>query len=155
MKRLALLALAVGCGTDPAQIAGTYTTALTNRDNGCNYGNWTVGGQASGIPVQFTQSDKSVSATVMGLAGGALSLAFGSNVFTGTIDGNNLDLTLTGNVGQNMGNCAYTRNAEIVGSYANNSITGSVRYTNVDNGNSDCLKGCISLQDFAGSRPPM
>src|SRR5262249_22609792 len=108
----------------------------------------------SGVGVQFTQSDKSVSATVMGVAGGLLSSAFGTNVFTGTISDVNLDLTITGNVGQTMGNCAYTRNAEIVATYANNTITGSVRYTNKDNANSDCAIGCVSIQDFAGSRPP-
>ena len=154
MKRFVLLAVLAGCGTDPAQVAGNYTVALTNRTNGCNYANWQVDQSTSGVAVQFTQTDTSISATVNGLAGGALSLVLGTNVFTGSIDGNALDLKITGTVGQTMGNCAYTRNAEIVATYANNSISGSVRYTNADNGNSDCVPGCVSLQDFAGSRPP-
>jgi len=77
MKRLVLLAILGGGGTDPAQVAGTYTRDLTNRDNGCNYANWQVGNTASGIPVQFTQNGSSVSATVMGVAGGLLSLGLG------------------------------------------------------------------------------
>jgi hypothetical protein len=152
MKRLVLLLL-VGCGTDPAQIAGTYTTALTNGADGCNYGS-TAGQQTTGVMVDFTQSGSSVSATVNGLAGVALGAALGTNVFTGSIDGTSLDLTITGTAGKTMGNCAFTRNAEIVGTYANNSISGQIRYTNADNGNSDCLVGCVTLQDFAGSRPP-
>jgi len=154
MKRLALALVLAACGTDTAQIAGTYTTALTNGANGCNYANWQVGNMTTGVSVQFTQSNTNVSATVQGVPGGALSLAFGNNVFTGSIDGTALDLTLTGTVPQATGNCAFTRNAEIIGTYANNSINGTIHYTNADNKNSDCVEGCDSMQDFAGSRPP-
>ncbi len=135
MTRLILLALVAACGTDPVQIAGTYTVELTNGADGCAYGS-TPGQQFSGVPVVFTQSGANLSATVNGLPGGALSIALGSNVFTGAIDGDAL------------------RNAEIVGAYANNSISGVVNYTNADNHNSDCIVGCVSVQNFAGSRPP-
>ena len=35
--------LALAACTSPADVAGTYTIALTNRANGCNLQNWTVG----------------------------------------------------------------------------------------------------------------
>jgi hypothetical protein len=153
MKRYLALLVAAACGSDPAQIAGTYTVELTNGADGCNYGS-TPGQQTSGVQVVFTQSGTSVTATVNGAAGGLLGLAIGSNIFMGAIDGDALDLTITGTTPHSTGNCAFTRNAAIVASYANNSINGVVNYTNADNHNSDCLEGCVSVQNFAGSRPP-
>jgi hypothetical protein len=58
----------VGCGSDPADIAGEYSANLTSRDNGCSLANWQEGGTASQIPVTITQEGDSASADVGGLA---------------------------------------------------------------------------------------
>ena len=48
---------AVRASRSDADVASDYTIALTNRDNGCMFENWTVGEQANGIPVIVTQDD--------------------------------------------------------------------------------------------------
>jgi hypothetical protein len=156
---VAALVTSVGCGDDggtPADVAGSYTVALTKRDNGCKFTNWTPGQSDAGVPVVITQSDDMATADVMGVGGAALNIALGSSAFTGPIAGNHMDLDLFGNKSFTMGNCAYTYNAKIDGDIANDTITGRVEYTAKTNSNPDCadLEGCLSYQDFNGTRPP-
>ena len=59
----------------PRQIAeGTWVIEGAvddfNRDNGCNFQNWTVGQQSTGVQVTITQEAANASATVEGAAGG-------------------------------------------------------------------------------------
>ena len=160
MKRLTvlgsfiLLVGACGGGSD-ADVAGTYQMQITNRDNGCNFANYTVGdsGQAT---VVVTQTDSNVSATVMGGGGFALALVLGSNVYVGDVSGNDLDLKIEGTRAFNDGNCAFTYNSEIKGSLSGDSLMGKIEYRAVTNNNSDCAThtGCLTFQEFAGSRPP-
>lgn len=164
MHRFSLLTLVclplLACGgDDPADVAGDYTVAITNRDNGCSLTPWTVGDSASGIVVTITQdaNKKSVAtATVNNLAGLFLRAAVGDNKFTGEVDGDHLDLKLLGTVSHSMGNCTYTYNAAIDGDLNGDALTGKINYTAATNGGPDCgtLTGCKSLQDFNGTRPP-
>jgi hypothetical protein len=160
MKRLSclvfVLALGAGCGSDPADVSGSYTIAITNRDNGCMLGNWNVGDMTSGIPVVITQDGDNVTADVMGLAAIGLDAALASHAFTGTVDGNDLDMKIVGTRPQQSGNCTFTYNANLRGSISGDALTGRVDYTAATNGNSDCapLDGCKSSQDFNGTRPP-
>jgi hypothetical protein len=156
MKRLGYLMFALaGCGGSDADVAGEYTIALTNRDNGCMFANWTVGEQANGIPVIVTQDDE-VSASVEGVAGGILDLALGGHVYTGSVDGNDLLLELFGTRGQQMGNCSFTYNSLIDAEIAGDNLNGRIEYTAATNGNPDCaaLDACVSFQEFNGSRAP-
>lgn len=158
MSRFVIVALWVvaACGTDDVNAAGNYTIALTSGANGCNLSNWTVGGQTTGIAVGITQSGKDVTATVAGLAGGALDVVLGSHVFAGTVSGDSLDMTILGTVPKSMGNCTYTFNSEIPATLSGDALSGSVEYRAATNGNPDCatLVGCLSVQQFNGSRPP-
>lgn len=158
MKRFAGLALfcVVGCGSDPANVEGNFTIAVTSRDNGCNLANWTVGNQAAGIQVTIAQEGEDVSATIEGLVGAYVTAALGSNMYNGTIDGESLDLALFGSRNQASGNCAFTYNSYIRGSVNGDTLTGRIDYTAATNGNPDCaaIEGCISYQDFNGTRPP-
>jgi len=160
MKSLVVLGLWVttfsGCASDPAQIAGDYTVGVTNRDNGCNFPNWTVGAMTAGVDVKIAQSGSSVTADVTGGTGAVLDFAFGSSAFTGTIDGNQMSLTLEGTRVQQTGTCTYTYNGQIIATANGDTMTGRINYTPATNGNSDCaaVSGCLTYQEFNGSRPP-
>lgn len=157
MKHLAwLLLVAVGCGSSDADVEGAWTIAVTNRDNGCNFANWTDGNQASGIPVQIDQEGSAVNATITGGTGAYLSLVLGSNVFTGDVSGDDLALTLFGTNSATSGNCTYTYNAELSGTVTDDTMTGRIDYTAKGNGNPDCaaIDGCVTFQEFNGTRPP-
>jgi hypothetical protein len=66
--RRSALGLAAACGSDPANVAGTYAMALTNRANGCAIANWTEGPIGGTVTMVVTQSGASASADVQGLA---------------------------------------------------------------------------------------
>jgi hypothetical protein len=154
---LILLVLSA-CGSDPANVAGDYTVALTDGDNGCMLGgNFTKGNQVTGIDVTITQSGSDATALVGGLAGAALTAAIGSNSLSGSVDGDHVDLTHAGTVPQTqVPQCEFTVNAEIDATLTNDALAGQVRYTAADNGGTGCpaIHGCVSTQDFSGSRPP-
>ena len=78
MKHLAYVLLlgAAACGTDNVDAAGNYTAAITNKDNGCNFQNWQVGNQSTGIAVTITQSSNNATASVSGVAGAYLDVVF-------------------------------------------------------------------------------
>lgn len=145
-----------GCASDPADVAGSYTIALTNRENGCNLGNWTVGAQSQGVPVTITQSGATASADVGGLARVALDLVLANHVYTGDVDGNDMTLKIIGSRAGQQGTCAYTLNSQIDATLSGDALAGTIKYSAATNGNTDCgtLTGCVSTQDFNGTRPP-
>jgi hypothetical protein len=157
MKRLVLLAVLVGCGS-PVAVGGNYTVGVTNRDNGCMLANWTVGQMSSGIGVDITQSGSNATATITGATAILLDLSLGSHAFTGTVDGDTLDLKLLGTRPQTSGNCTWTLDGEIIATSTGELLTGRIDYTAATNGHPDCttmgLEGCVTYQDFNGSRPP-
>jgi hypothetical protein len=157
MKSLALLALLAACGSD-ANVAGDYTISVTSRDNGCNINGWQVGGMSSGVTVTITQAGSTATAIVTGGGGFLLGGLLGKNDFTGTVDGDHVDLTVLGTAPKNAGNCTYTFNGEISATDSGDVLTGRIDYRAADNGNPDCttmmIHGCDSYQDFNGTRPP-
>src|SRR5688572_21901898 len=83
--------LATGCTDDPADVAGVYTVAVTNGQNGCDWENFTPGATAQGITMTVTQSGSSVSADFAGTGTGVLlELVLASSEFEGTVDGDEL-----------------------------------------------------------------
>jgi len=160
MKRLlpvALLAAACGNSSTPANVAGSYTVAVTNEGNGCNFQNWQSGNTASNIPVTVTQSGANATAVVGGAAGAYMTAVLGSNAFSGPVNGAQVDLTLYGTRSASQGNCAYTVNATMLATSMGDFLSGTITYTAATNGSPDCgaLQGCQSIQDFNGTRPPM
>jgi hypothetical protein len=146
-----------GCGeSDPADVAGEYTIAVTSRENGCNFANWMEGNTSSNIPVTITQEGSDATATVNGLTGGFLDLILGSRIYTGGVGSDNMLLTLFGTTTANEGNCTYTVNSIMDANISGDVLTGEIRYEAATNGNPDCaaLEGCVSRQDFNGTRPP-
>jgi hypothetical protein len=157
MKSLALVALILGgCGSDPVDAEGSYTIALTNRDNGCNFTNWTVGNTASNIGVAITQQSDNAVADVQGGAMTVLDLWLGSHTFSGKVDGDHLKLTLTGTRSQTTGNCTWTVDGVLDATLTGDVLEGRINYVGNGNSNTDCaaVTGCVTYQDFNGTRPP-
>lgn len=156
LSTILALAAALGCGGDPADVAGTYTVAVTNGDNGCMFQEWTVGDSITGISVVITQDGSEATATVEGLIGAFLALALGSNEFSGDVDGSSLELTLLGTVPANQGNCTYTTNSTMTAELDGDVLQGQIAYEFATNENPDCfaLERCVTLQNFNGTRPP-
>ncbi len=153
-----LAGLLVACGGDePVDAAGTYTISLTNRENGCNNANWTVGDTASNIGVVITQNGATASADVQPGGGRlALDLALGGHVFIGKVDGNRLDLLIEGTNSFSMGTCDYTIDARIDAQLDGDVLSGDVLYQDQTDNSTDCgaLTGCTSRQELLGNRPP-
>ena len=156
MKRLLAFAVLAACSSSPSNVAGNYTVAVTNRDNGCAFQNWTIGAQSTGIQVQITQQSENATALVMGGAGFVLGAVLGGNDFSGKIDGDSFDLTHTGTKTLSMNNCNYTVNGEITGTISGDNLTGRINYAAADDGSVACssIHGCVSFQDYNGTRPP-
>ena len=147
----------VACGGgDPADVAGDYTIALTNRDNGCNLENYVEGNTSTNIPVVLSQEGGTATADVMGGAGVVLDLALGSHTYEGDVDGDDLFLELFGTRSQTQGNCTFTFNSEIDASISGDTLPGVINYKAATVGNPDCapLEGCVTFQEFNGTRPP-
>lgn len=157
MKRLILLVgLVAGCGGDTVNAEGQYTINVTNKDNGCNFQNWTVGDSATNIGVTINQQGTSANADVMGVTRGYLDLVLGSHIFNGTVDGSDLDLKIAGTRSGTQGNCTLTIDAEMLATLNGDVLTGRINYHYRGNGNTDCAPydGCTSFQEMNGTRPP-
>lgn len=160
MRRIASLLLGIaalaGCGDDPANVAGDYTISVTNRTNDCDLTNWTEGNTAQNIAVEITQNGGSASAEVMGVVGGLLDVWLGGSVFTGDVSGRNMELLLVGTTAYTMGECDYTFDAVIDAEIDGDVLTGEIRYEAQTDGDNECgvLTGCVSIQEFNGTRPP-
>ncbi|CAN5891789.1 hypothetical protein BH11MYX3_BH11MYX3_12190 [soil metagenome] len=154
---LLTVALLAGCGGD-ADVAGNYTIALNNGENGGNLSNFTPGQMTSGVGITVVQDGSKVTLTVEGGGGLALIALLGANrnVFTGDVDGDSLQVESLGTRANTSGNCTYTFNSTIDGNLDGDVLRGRISYRAADNGNSDCTQvhGCLSYQDYNGTRPP-
>jgi hypothetical protein len=150
-----LCSLCIGACTDAdADVAGDYATIVTNRDNGCNFDNWTANAETN-ASVTLTQGGNNVTATVTGLGALILEASIGGHVFTGRVAGDTLKLSLFGTRSNTTATCTYTFNSEINAQVDGDKITGQIDYSAATNGSVDCaaLVNCRSFQDFAGTRP--
>lgn len=157
-----VFALATGlilpaCGSDPANVAGEYSLALTSRENGCNLENWVEGTTASNIPLTITQDGSNATAIVSGPVWAAfLDLWLGSHTFQGKVSESRVRLTLWGVTSFHEGNCTYTLNCTLDAGLNGDLLTGNILYQAATNDNPDCgsLEGCTSRQEFNATRPP-
>jgi len=156
MKNLVMVAaILAGCGSDPVDAEGNWTVSITNRADDCNIG-WTEGQSSNNVTVNITQNDEAIIVDVTGLGGGVLNLFLGGDdVFSGTVDGDQIEAVREGTNARTMGNCTYTYNATITADINGDTMMGSLTYRPADNGNSDCAAiQCENVQDFSGNRPP-
>jgi hypothetical protein len=146
----------VACGSDPANVAGTYTLSTTNGDNACMFPDWTTGETSTAIPLVVTQTDADVSAELGGVAGGYVQLVLGLRTFTGTVDGDHIDMTLHGTRSYTEGGCTYTIIATADADVNGDFMTGTIVYSLATNHAADCdyRETCETRQTFNGNRPP-
>ena len=139
--------VAAACGGD-ANVEGNYTMAVTNGENGCTIANWTVGQQSTNIPVTVRQEGGDVSAEVGGVAGIGLGLLLSQNLFTGSVDGDDIDLKIIGSTSFKSGECSYTYTADLRGTLEGDALSGDILYRAERNGHPDCaaIEGCISVK---------
>ncbi len=156
MKRFIWLVALAACGGDPVDAEGTYTISVTNRENGCNFPNWTVGNSATNISVVINQEGEDVNADVMGLTRVYLDAVLGSHVFHGTVDGSELDLSIDGTTEYQNAECTGTIDARLTAELDGDVLTGRIDYTVDGAGDPECapFSGCITYQDMNGTRPP-
>ena len=152
---LVLAVFLAACGGN-ADVSGNYTINLTNRENGCNFNNWTVDASTSGVMATLVQAEANVSATIEGPAAVVLDVVLGARTFTGGVDGDDLSLQILGTNSATSGNCTYTINATLDATLSGDALAGTIKYNAATNGNPDCatITGCESRQDFNGTRPP-
>src|SRR4051812_1638384 len=116
-KVCALATLCVACSSSssgpPADVSGSYTVAVTNRTNGCEFPNWNEGAVSTNVPFTITQDGANVSGTVGGLSGAYTAIVLGTSTFAGTVAGSSVSMTATGTRSTMKGNCAYTINATV------------------------------------------
>jgi hypothetical protein len=140
-------------------VEGDYTISVTNRENGCDFDDWTTGDSVSRISLELSEDDGEATGVVRGQWSGlALRVWLGpeGNVLEGTAVGGQVDLTRYGTTALNQGDCSYTLTATVTAQVNGDVIEGSIRYTAATNDNPDCaeLEGCVSRQAFNGTRPP-
>ena len=146
----------LACDDDPVAVAGDYTLSLTKRDNGCDFDNWNEGDTTSNVGMIITQDGKNITGTVEGLWGAFLNTWLGSKVYTGTVGGSDLTMTIIGTHSATSGNCTYTFNSSVDATLDGDLLEGWVEYTAATNDNPDCstIEGCVSRHQFNGTRPP-
>jgi hypothetical protein len=153
-----IVAMAAGCSSPPANVAGSYSVSLTNGNNGCMFstldGSPWVGQMTTGVALEITQSGTAITATVGGVAAGYFDAIFGGHVFLGNVSGTHMDLVIHGT---RMDACGATLDAhatvDLVGdALVNGTITYS--YAHVTATCPAYEATCTSDAAFNGSRPP-
>jgi len=147
------LATATAACSD-AHVAGNYTAAITNRADGCSIG-WSSGDQAT-ASMTVNQSGSDVTLVVNGLPGVLVAGVLGTNTFTGSVDGEDVDLKVVGTAPKTIGSCEFTFNGEVIASQDGDTMKGRVEYRAATNGHADCAsrERCLSTQEFNATRPP-
>jgi len=148
----------IGCSSEgefTANVAGTYTIAITNGASSCDFQDWEEGKETTGIEMVITQSDRNLHGVLGGVTGAFFALAFGSAEFDGSIQGDSLSMTNYGTRASMSGNCSFTYNATVDGKQIGDSIAGTITYATKTLGNPDCAAvECSASQRFSGVRPP-
>ena len=155
-RALPLFVLLLACGSDPADVAGNYTVAVTNGPNECMLASWEAGRSSDGIELLVSQSGSSATADVRDFTTGTvLDLWLGGSSFSGDVDGDELDLILIGTREQSAPGCTYTIDAELDGTLDGDVLIGTITYRpNPIEGTCGILESCRNVQQFNGTRPP-
>jgi hypothetical protein len=94
----------------------------------------------------------SVSIQMQGAAALVLVAGFGTNSFSGSVNGSHIDAAIIGSVTTTRGGCMYTSNGNLAADLSANTLTGGITYTPQTNNHADCatmgVTGCTSQQSF-------
>ena len=149
---MVMVASAAACSD--ADVAGSYNAQLTNGTDGCSLG--LTKGENVAAMFRVTQDGGDVSLTVDGLPGLFIAIQTGSSVFTGGVDGDDVDVERKGTVTQTTQTCEYTINVQIKASQDGDTMSGRVEYRAATNNDATCgsHQGCLTVQEFNATRPP-
>jgi hypothetical protein len=152
-----VVALGWACSSNdgaPVDVTGVYNGPVTNGPNSCP-GIWNTGAMNDAMAT-VAQSGSSASIQVQGAAGLLLVAGFGTNSFSGSVNGSHINATIIGSVSTTRGGCIYTSNGALAGDLNGNTLSGSIVYTPQTNGHADCasmqVAGCNSQQSFSLTR---
>jgi hypothetical protein len=150
---------ACGGSSDPVNFNGTYTTTLTNSDNGCQLANWKANEVTENVQIVATTdplNTKSVLVKVEGLTGAWLELVVGSRMFISTSDGNALSGVLLGRESTDKG-CMQTIRIRLNATLKTDTLEGTLTYGfDVKNPEACGIKAtCTNQQTLKGLRPPL
>ncbi len=141
-----------------ADASGTYTIAVTEKNNDCQLNGWTEGTSSQNIPFTLSQQGTDATGHVDGLVGSGMALWLGNNSFVGNLQGPTLSLTDYGTRSDTASNCSFTVNARVDGTVQASAglISGTITYSYATNGSPDCgyRTTCTSVQSFSGNKPP-
>ena len=151
-----------GCGggnkfeSAPADVDGEYSVALTNRENGCEFQDWEVGGQTTAVPLTIEQKDEEVTGQVTSFAGLVLWALTGNATFRGTAGPSSVTMEIQGNVRHREGACEFWVDATLEAEVSGETLSGTITYEKRPLPGADCSlsPGCSSIQAFNATRPP-
>lgn len=135
---------------------GDFTLSITNRENECGFENWQVGETSTGTMIVIRQDGSEVDVEVQGLAAVLLNLVQGDSTFEGEVDGNDIVGDIFGSNQRNQNGCPHVINSTFDATLDGDVLIGEIRYTANGNGGPECeeLEGCVTRQEFNGTRPP-
>ncbi|MBL8679514.1 MAG: hypothetical protein JNK05_10130 [Myxococcales bacterium] len=141
----------------PPDVAGSFSGAITNRDNPCQLAGFTPGAMSSGVTMTVTQSGTNVTVSVEGAARLALAAFVGSTEpMTGSTTGNGFSVRQVGRVPMSQMGCTFNTLVEATARLSGNSLEGTVAYSYQVTDASACgyRATCRTTQDFSFVRPP-
>lgn len=147
-------ALVCASACSDANVAGNYSAQITNGSDSCSLG--LTPGDTVMANFTVTQSGSDVTLMVKDLPGLLIAGFLGSNTFTGSVDGDDVNLERKGTVKATAMTCEYTYNAKIDAGQDGDAMSGRVEYRAATNGAADCgsRQGCVTVQEFNATRPP-
>jgi hypothetical protein len=116
------------CSDTPANVAGTYAVTLTDGSDGCQVFEGQLPMAQSTITVAITQTGSQIQADVEGDGEPQLMALVGTHVFTGTVDGDTLQLAITGAFTRTIEGCNYKLDAVIAAAVDGARFSGSLSY---------------------------
>jgi hypothetical protein len=160
--KVVVLCVVAACTSPPAIVGGEYEGSATDGANGCSLQGW-VEGQSYPAYIDIEQEGSTANASLSGFSSPILVTGY-----TGTIDGNSLQLMAVGTSTMQLGNCTYTYSAEVKATFYNSNhefscpdgalaiegsafnLVGRISYTAAGDNASDCksIENCDSYQDL-------
>lgn len=140
-----------------ARVAGAWNISIKNEKDTCMFDGW-MPGSVNSLELkidQFGDDQGDINAQLQGLLGFVFWAGVGTATLTGTISGEDLDLTLLGTKDEMLRGCTFRREIRVkVKSKADRLTNGRLTHVLRATGASTCetLNACEAIQTFDGTR---